>query len=49
MSSIGPTGKSAPAKNTLEMTEKLLEHLGRLNADLAPKYNKFGSCVASVR
>jgi len=23
------------------MTEKLLEHLRRLNADLAPKYNKF--------
>ncbi len=29
------------SKNTLEMTEKLLEHLRRLNADLAPKYNKF--------
>ncbi len=27
------------SKNTLEMTEKLLEHLRRLNADLAPKYN----------
>ena len=29
------------SKNTLEMSDKLLEHLRRLNADLAPKYNKF--------
>lgn len=29
------------SKSTLEMTEKLLEHLKKLDAELEPKYNKF--------